>query len=143
MVYADDTTLILKDKNFDSLYTNLISEINNVKLWIQSNKLKLNISKTNYILFQNRSVNNSISPISLDGETIKQVSHTKFLGVTICENLSWKYHFDNTSLKLYKITGILYRVLHNLSKEAMNSIYNVIHTLYIVSLYGHAHGRLS
>ena len=122
-----------------------MSEINNVRLWIKSNKLKLNISKTNYIIFHNRSVNNSILPISLDGEPIKQISHTKFLGVTIDENLNWKYHIDNTCLKLSKITSILYRVRHDLSKETIISIYSlyVIHTLYSVCLYGQAHGRLS
>ncbi len=54
IIYADDTTLLLKDKNIESLHTTLSSELIIIKLWVQSNNLKLNISKSNYILFQNR-----------------------------------------------------------------------------------------
>lgn len=54
VVYADDTTLLLKDKNLNSLHTNLIAELKKIWVWITFNKLLLNISKTNYILFQNR-----------------------------------------------------------------------------------------
>ena len=59
MMYADDTTLLISDKNITSLHRNLVSELQKVKLWVQANKLKMNISKTNLILFQNRSVKHS------------------------------------------------------------------------------------
>ena len=103
-----------------------------------SNKLKLNISKTTYILFQNRSVKYSIPPLVLDGEIIKQVNYTKFLGVNIDQNLNWKYHIDHVCLKLSKITGILYKVRHNLTTEAMISIYYTLcypHLIYCVSIW--------
>lgn len=90
VIYADDTTLLVKDENLDSLHSNLISELNNIKLWVKANKLNINNSKTNYIFFQNRSVKNSLNPIQLDGEVIQQVTHTQCLGVTIDENLNWK-----------------------------------------------------
>lgn len=38
-------------KNINSLHETLTIELNNIKLWLKSNKLELNISKTNYILF--------------------------------------------------------------------------------------------
>lgn len=138
VMYADDTTLLLKDNNIDSLHTNLLSELDNVKLWLRSNKLKLNISKTNYILFQNRSVKNHINPVLLDGEIIKKVNQTKFLGVYIDENLNWKFHIDQTCIKISKITGILYRIRHNLTTEAMISIYYTLcypHLVYCVSIW--------
>ena len=42
-MYADDTTLLLHDKNLNSLHTNLIEELEEVRLWIKYNKLKINI----------------------------------------------------------------------------------------------------
>lgn len=116
---------------------NLLAELSKVKLWIESNKLKLNIKKTNYILFQKRSQKKTIPPVSIDGQLIKQVNYTKYLGVTIDENLNWKEHIDQTCVKLSKLNGILYRVRHNLTTEAMISIYYTLcytHLTYCVSI---------
>lgn len=138
LIYADDTTLLINDKNLDALHVKVTSELNNVKCWIRANRLRLNISKTNYILFQNRSRNYSIPPVLVDGTIIEQVSHTKFLGVIIDENLNWKYHIDQTCLKLSKITGILYRIRHNLTTQSLISIYYTLcypHLIYCVSIW--------
>ena len=138
VIYADDTTLFLKDKNLDSLHSKLNLELNNVKSWVHANKLIINVSKTSFIFFQNRSVNNPINPVSLDGQVIRQVTHTKFLGITIDQNLNFKQHIDQTCLKVSKITGILYRIRHNLTTEAMISIYYTLchpHLMYCVSVW--------
>lgn len=50
-IYADDINLLLADKNMNLLHTNLITELNKINVWIKSNQLKLNVSKTNYIFF--------------------------------------------------------------------------------------------
>lgn len=138
VIYADDTTLLLKDKNLHSLHTNLISELNKVKLWIKFNKLSLNISKTKYMLFQNRSVKNSIPPVTLNDTVIEHVNYIKFLGITVDDNLNWKRHIDLTCTKLSKVTGVLYRIRHNLTIEAMISIYYTLcypHLTYCVSVW--------
>lgn len=137
-MYADDTTLLIKDKKLNSLHINLILELNNVKNWINSNKLKLNILKTNYIFFQNRSINLSLPPVSLEGEILDKVNCTKLLGVTIDENLNWKHHIDQTCLKLSKIIGILYRIRHSLTTEGMISIYYTLcytHLTYCIPIW--------
>ena len=138
LMYADDTTLLISDKNLHSLYRNLMSELQKVKFWVQANKLKMNISKTNLILFQNRSIKNSILPVFLDEEIIKQVSHAKFLGVIIDENLNWKTHIDKICLKISKLNGILYKIRHNLTSESMISIYYTLcypHLIYCVPIW--------
>ena len=138
LIYADDTTLLLKDKNIVSLHANLNLELDQIKTWVQSNKLILNITKTNYILFQNRSIKKSIPPIMLNGEILKKVNQTQFLGVIIDENLNWKSHIDHISLKISKVTGILYRVRHNLTSDALLSIYYTLcypHFTYCVAIW--------
>ena len=137
-IYADDTTLSIDDENINVLHSNLMTELNKVKLWIQYNKLKLNISKTKYILFQNRSVKNSIPPVLLDIGIIEQTDHVKFLGIQIDENLNFKHNIDEICLKLSKISGIFYRIRHNLTTQAMLSIYYTLcypHLLYCVSIW--------
>lgn len=139
VIYADDTTLLLNDTSIDSLHSNVRTELNKINVWINSNKLKLNVSKTNYMLFQNRSIKNIIPPISLNDEIINKVDHMKFLGVLIDENLNWKYHIDQTCTKISKVTGILYRLRHNLTTDAMMSIYYTLcypFLTYCVSIWG-------
>ena len=48
-MYADDTNLLLADSNINALHSSAESELKRVSQWINDNKLKLNISKTNYM----------------------------------------------------------------------------------------------
>lgn len=67
-IHADDTSLLLADQNIDNPHRNLTFELALINEWINVNKLKLNISKTNYILFQNRSLNYQLPPLLLEGK---------------------------------------------------------------------------
>ena len=44
--------------------------------------------------------------ITIDGQQIEQVKYTKFLGLFIDEELSWKYHINHVTMKISKLTGI-------------------------------------
>lgn len=122
-IYADDTNLLLFDKDITSLHATIHTQLNLINTWIKCNELKLNISKTNYILFQNRSIKNILPPIQLEGNTLNHVNHVKFLGVRVDENLNWKLHIDDITLKVSKICGIMYKIRHNLTTDALISIY--------------------
>ena len=136
-VYADDTNLLLADSNINSLHQNLQLELFLINSWLESNNLNLNIAKTNYILFQNRSIKHCIPPVSLKGELIKRVTHTKFLGVHIDENVNWCYHINEVCTKISRICGVLYRIRHQLITESMLSIYYTLcypHLIYCLSI---------
>ena len=45
--------------------------------------------------------------IFLDNTKLERVKQTKFLGVLIDENLSWRNHIDNLSKKMTKNIGVL------------------------------------
>ncbi len=122
-MYVDDTNLLIADKDITSLHLHLSSELNSVSQWLKSNELKLNVKKTNCIFFQNRSLKNYLPPVQLEGESLIQVSRTKFLGVRIDENLNWKFHIDDVCLKLSKLCGVLCKIRNNLTAESLLSIY--------------------
>lgn len=67
VLFADDTNILLADKDINSLHSTLTIELPRIVKWVNDNKLKLNTSKTNYILFQNHSVNNVMPPLILNG----------------------------------------------------------------------------
>jgi len=50
-LFADDTCLILANKNIDILEKMVDQEINKVDSWMHHNKLILNYSKTVYMIF--------------------------------------------------------------------------------------------
>jgi len=50
-MFADDTTIFFKHKNFNVLFNTVNQELKKLNEWFISNKLSLNIKKTNYILF--------------------------------------------------------------------------------------------
>ena len=139
VIYADDTTLLLANKNIHTLYSDLCSELSIINNWIKYNRLKLNIAKTKYILFQNRSITNTLPPILLEGTLIERVKYSKFLGVYIDEYLNWNNHIEEVCLKLSRVCGILYRVRNNLTTDAMMSIYYTLcypYINYCISVWG-------
>lgn len=136
-IYADDTNLLLDDKNINSLHININNELNSINMWLKHNKLRLNITKTKYIIFQNRSVTTNMPPITLEGKVLERVSYTKFLGVVIDQNINWKYQINSVANKLSRICGILYRIRNSLTQEALISIYYTLcypHLIYCVSV---------
>ncbi len=70
--------------------------------WFKANKLSLNASKTNYILFRNKNMelNDKNNKLLINGEEIVLVSKTKFLGIIIDEHLEWKEHIDLCKRKI-------------------------------------------
>ena len=123
VLYADDTNLLLSDRNIPSLHENLISEFDKVLQWLNCNKLMLNVNKTKLMFFQNHSVRNILPPFQLNNQTIAQVEQAKFLGVQIDCNLNWKFHIDCVCSKLSKTCGILYKIRNQLTKDTLISIY--------------------
>ena len=92
--FADDTTILLSDKNTKWLFKKGSNELLNIDNWLIANKLFFNSDKTKYLLF--RTPNSKTRPINLfstfRGCNIEKVSSLKLLGVIVNEHLSWKEH---------------------------------------------------
>ena len=54
ILFADDTNLFYCSNNYEDLMKNVNAELSKLSDWFRANRLSLNISKTNYILFGNR-----------------------------------------------------------------------------------------
>ena len=62
-----------------------------MRKWFESNRLALNIDKTNFVLFQS-AVHKLTEHIVLKigKKIIKYENHVRFLGVLLDSNLNWK-----------------------------------------------------
>ena len=78
-------------------------ELSKVVAWLNVNKLSLNVNKTHYILFTNATRPISFEfDIKMNGENVKRVSSTKFLGVIVDEHLKWHEHIKLIKNKVSK-----------------------------------------
>jgi len=71
----------------------LIDEFNNIKQWSAENKLKINITKTEEIVFRKLSLREYLLPQPLEGT--EHVQKCKLLGIFISSSLSANRHVDN------------------------------------------------
>ena len=59
-LFADDTNIFCSEINLTDLQLTLNRELGKLFVWFSVNKLSLNLSKTNYILFRNRSADTDL-----------------------------------------------------------------------------------
>jgi hypothetical protein len=126
ILFADDTTVYLSDKNVDVLYDTMNTELQEVSNWFKCNKLSLNASKTNLMLLGStyKTKNTKIKrSIHLDGHKLTRVSDAKFLGIIIDENLAWKSHIDNVCKLCSRNVGVMNKVKHFLPKTSLYQLY--------------------
>jgi len=129
IMFADDTNIFAKGKDIDNLVNNINYELEHISKWFGANLLSLNIKKTNYILFGNKTIPSQ--KIMLSNTEISRVQETKFLGVIIQEKLNWSCHINLIKSKISKTIGIIYRARHNLPKTCLITLYHSLVEPYI------------
>ena len=108
ILFADDTNLFTSGKNLKILYNTLNDELKKVVDWLSANKLSLNVKKTHCIIF--RSYKKKIdcnSKLLINSVEIRQAESTKFLGIIIDQNLTWKYNTTYIRGKMSRGIGII------------------------------------
>ena len=61
--------------------------------------------------------------VKIADEIIEEKTFTKYLGILIDKNLSWKQHIHYINLKISKGIGILAKMRHFISKSQLRSLY--------------------
>jgi len=115
ILFADDTNAFIKGSDINVTIDSLNANLAKIAEWFDANQLSLNIKKTHYMIFSNKSVLTS-KVVQIKGTKLEQVSSTKFLGVFIDHKLTWKEHITYTKNKISKCIGILRKVNKILSK---------------------------
>jgi len=105
--------------NLNSLIMTTNAELDKLPNWFKSNKLSLNIAKTNLMLFkppQHRLLTTTIE-VGIDGVAIERVKKSKLLGITNDENLTWKPHIQSVENKVSRNIGIIKRIQCEISSH--------------------------
>ena len=107
ILFADDNNMYISGKNLEVLRSELNEDLREIQQWLNCNKLLLNVVKAHYMIFTSRNKIIEDIDVQLYGVNIQWVFVTKFLGVQIDSNLTWKHHIEYTCKKLSTRVGIL------------------------------------
>ena len=78
--------------------------------WLCSNRLSLNVSKTEFIIFKPPPKTNQRITLKLNGATIYESKKIKYLGIIMDDQLTWKHHITELSKKISKSIGIIFKM---------------------------------
>ena len=102
ILFADDTNIFCSGSDIVQLSIIVSNELDKLNEWFAVNKLSLNLSKTNVMLFTNCRRDQNVS-ISINNYCeIDMVYKTKLLGVMIDSKVNWKDHVAMVKSKLSK-----------------------------------------
>ena len=140
ILFADDTTVYISGKDQSQLSKLMMEDMKRLTDWFRANKLSLNLSKTNAILFRPKGVQlNQGLYLKFGNEVIEFVSETKFLGMTIDEHLTWLKHITKVRLKISSSLFMLRNVRNLVSPEIKRMLYMSLlnsHMVYGLLIWG-------
>ena len=140
ILFADDTNIFCSHANAQQLQENMNAELLKLKQWFQTNKLSLNITKTNYMLVGNKKIENPC--IQIDHQVLTRVEKTKFLGVTIDDQMTWKQHIQIVQSKISRILGMMYKTKAFLNSTSLKYLYTSLilpHLMYCAEVWGNTY----
>lgn len=93
-LFADDCTVVFAGNDFNTHESNINDNLNIIIQWLKVNNLRINLDKTHIMTFKQRIISPDLD-IKYENNTITDIDNTKFLGIWLDQNLSWKVHISN------------------------------------------------
>ena len=104
--FADDTHLLNFSKTVWSLCGRVNANIRILVSWLNANRISLNSSKTEFIIFHSPWKRLDCLPrLKLSGKILTPSKSVKYLGVHLDEQLNWKTHISSIATKLCRARG--------------------------------------
>ena len=123
-LYADDTNFSIYHSDYNVMISSLNCELVKIHEWTLANRLTINTSKTEMLLFSNRIITQRDEEVTLDGDPVGWVDQARFLGVKIDNKVNFKMHISHVLDKIAKLGGILYKIKDNLPTNTRINYYN-------------------
>ena len=97
-LFADDTSIFYSHKLLSTLQSTLNTELLKVSQWLAVNKLSLNVSKSNVLLFRPKNCTNEQNiHLLINNEPVVEKVYVKYLGIYIDHKLTWEFHTDHVN----------------------------------------------
>ncbi len=127
-LFADDTTVYCSSNSLVEIVLSLRLEASNIIQWLRANRLTLNVTKTKFMVLGTRQKLRGIEDISLqvDGETIEQVHHFKYLGLMLDDTLNFEEHIDILYRKTCAKLGAIKKARACVNQQTALTLYRSI-----------------
>ena len=144
ILFADDTNACCTGDTIEEVQDKINLELKKLGIWFSANHLSLNIKKTNFMVFCNKRRFPISMPlkITLGGMELDRVANTKFLGVILDEDLSWKSHTLTLASKIAKHIGVIFRIRNTFSTDILKMLYQTLiepYLRYCIIIWGNAY----
>ena len=114
--------------------------------WLRSNKVSLNTSKTEAIIFNNKKTIITKYPnFRVSGQKINTTTSVKYIVVYLNNSLTWETNFKNIIPKLNRAIGVLSKVRHYTPKCLLKTIWYSLfnsHIIYANQIWGQLKTKL-
>ena len=143
LIYINDLPNISQKFNdLQSMEKNINEELKNLTLWLNVNRLSLNISKTNFVIFHtyNKPLQYNVT-LKMNKKAIVQKNHIKYLGVIVDSHLSWKKQILEVAKTIVRSIGIMHKLREFMNTKMLKNIYYSLvysHIVYGIQVWGSA-----
>ena len=140
IIFADDTNIFCLNDDPVKLVKIVNEELSKLNTWFKINKLSLNVSKSNFMMFGNKKT--VLKPILLNNIQLEQVTVTKFLGVHIDSRFLWDKQINVVKRKLYSVLNIMFRIKNKVDSATLLTVYNTLmlpHLSYCCEIWGNTY----
>ena len=121
ILYADDTMIYAIGRNMRALKCKVQSDLNNLSMWLNANKLLLNVTKTKSLLFSHS--NCTVTDLKVNGQVIQDVKCFKFLGYYLDKSLSFEHHVYHLCNSLLNSIFLIRKLSTFIPKYALRTLY--------------------
>lgn len=129
-LFADDALFYFATENLNHLGEAMNDIAKNVYRWCNANDLKVNVSKTKYMIVAKESIYRQVSALELKvmlgDDEIERVTKFKYLGIWIDRKLDFKTHAAEVIKKISFKVSYLFRCSPYLSTWAKKTIFNTL-----------------
>ena len=127
-LYANDTTIYYANQDPDCVTHAINDDLQLIATWIVSNKLTMNVSKTQMMVLSRRAARSRAEQIKVqvNGTTIPRQESVKYLGVTIDHDLSWKSHVGAVRRRMLAAIASIRQVSAYLPLSTKRMLYNAL-----------------
>jgi hypothetical protein len=123
VICADDTSVLLTAKNYEELKIKVNHTLDYMIGWFSANGLALNMEKTNVMKFTSSYHQNEVFHFIYQKKIIIEINNTKFLGLELDKNISWKNHVQKILLKLSSACSLARRMYPCCKSYTLKMIY--------------------
>jgi hypothetical protein len=118
-IFADDTNVFYSNTSIEDVENVMNIEIEKIFRYCATNKLSINLEKTNFMVITNS--NKKVRNIRI--KNIVKRDFIKYLGIYTDNNLNWEYQIKHVNSKIAKNTGIMNKLRYYIDLKMLKHLY--------------------